>query len=335
MFLLDEATSMNKLSLEAIDRKMQEIRGNTNIMGNAVVLLSGDFRQTLPVVARGTPADELDACLKSSNLWQKVTKFNLKTNMRVLSIANAETNLFSEQLLELGNGNFAIDPQSGEIEFPENFCQLQSSINELVSKVYPNIETNYIQENWLYERAILAPTNEEVDKLNHQILFKIPGNMIEYNSIDTMTKEDEAVNYPTEFLNSLQPTGMPPHILKLKVGAILMILRNLNPPKLCNETRVIVKKLTKNLIEATILTGKYKGEEVLIPRIPIISTDMPFEFKRMQFPVKLAFAMTINKAQGQTLKVVGLNLTKSCFSHGQLYVGCSRVGTPKALFIYT
>lgn len=52
VFLLDEATSMNKLSLEAIDRKMQEIRGNTNIMGNAVVLLSGDFRQTLPVIAR-------------------------------------------------------------------------------------------------------------------------------------------------------------------------------------------------------------------------------------------------------------------------------------------
>lgn len=198
-----------------------------------------------------------------------------------------------------------MDPQSAEIEFPENVCQLQSSINELVSKVYPNIET------------------------------KIPGNIIEYNSIDTMTTEDEAVNYPTEFLNSLQPTGMPPHILKLKVGAILTVLRNLNPPKLCNGTRVIVKKLTKNLIEARILTGKYKGEEILIPRIPIISTDMPFEFKRMQFPVKLAFAMTINKAQGQTLKVVGLNLTKPCFSHGQLYVGCSRVGIPEALFIYT
>ena len=87
-----------------------------------------------------------------------------------------------------------------------------------------------------------------------------------------------------------------------------------------------------NIIEATILTGKYRGEVVLIPRIPIIQSDMPFEFKRIQFPVRLAFAMTINKSQGQSLQVCGLNLENHCFLHGQLYVGCSRVGKPSALF---
>jgi ATP-dependent DNA helicase PIF1 len=53
------------------------------------------------------------------------------------------------------------------------------------------------------------------------------------------------------------------------------------------------------------LNGKFKGEDVLLPRIPMITTDMPFEFKRLLFPVRLAFAMTINKAQGQSLKVCG------------------------------
>lgn len=53
-----------------------------------------------------------------------------------------------------------------------------------------------------------------------------------------------------------------------------------------------------------------------------------------QFPVRPAFAITINKAQGQSLAIAGLNLENACFSHGQLYVAFSRVGTPNNLYIY-
>jgi len=52
-----------------------------------------------------------------------------------------------------------------------------------------------------------------------------------------------------------------------------------------------------HVLEATILTGCAKGEDVFIPKIPILPTDMPFEFKRLQFLVRLAFAMFINKPQ--------------------------------------
>jgi len=181
----------------------------------------------------------------------------------------------------------------------------------------------------------LAPKNNDVNKINNQIQLKLPGKVVKYKSIDTIIDEEQAVNYPIEFLNSLEPSGMPPHILTLKVGSPLMLIRNLDPPKLCNGTRLAVTKLSPNLIEATIISGKCKGEDVLIPRIPMISTDLPFDFKRLQFPVRLAFAITINKAQGQSLSVAGLNLENSCFLHGQLYVACSRVGTPKNLYVYT
>lgn len=124
-------------------------------------------------------------------------------------------------------------------------------------------------------------------------------------------------------------------VLQLKVGTVIMILRNLNPPRLCNGTRLSVKRLMPNLIEAIIINGKYAGENVCIPRIPMIPTDLPFDFKRLQFPVRLAFAMTINKSQGQSLSVCGINLENHCFSHGQLYVACSRVGKPSALFVLT
>jgi ATP-dependent DNA helicase PIF1 len=96
-----------------------------------------------------------------------------------------------------------------------------------------------------------------------------------------------------------------------------------------NSTRLSVKSLVSHVIEATILPGCANGKDIFIPRIPIIPTDMPFEFKCLQFSVRLAFAMSMNKAPGQSLKVGGINLESSCFSHGQLHVACSRVGTGK------
>ena len=85
---------------------------------------------------------------------------------------------------------------------------------------------------------------------------------------------------------------------------------------------------------ATILTGPGTNEDIYIPRIPLMPVDMPFEFKRLQFPVRLSLSITINKSQGQSLGVVGLYLKSPCFTHGQLYVGSSRVGSARNLFIF-
>jgi ATP-dependent DNA helicase PIF1 len=83
------------------------------------------------------------------------------------------------------------------------------------------------------------------------------------------------------------------------------------------------------VIHATIMTGARQGQHVLIPRIVFLSDGdaqgFPFKLRRKQFPVQPAFAMTINKAQGQTVQNMGLYLATPCFSHGQLYVALSRV----------
>ena len=114
-----------------------------------------------------------------------------------------------------------------------------------------------------------------------------------------------------------------------------MLMRNLNPKMgLCNGTRLIFHSIHKNhLLECVIAEGEHKDRRVLIPRITLRPKDReyPFEWCRRQFPVRVAFAMTINKSQGQTLSTVGVWLNDSCFGHGQLYVCISRVGSSKSI----
>ncbi|XP_029639667.1 uncharacterized protein LOC115214776 [Octopus sinensis] len=89
-----------------------------------------------------------------------------------------------------------------------------------------------------------------------------------------------------------------------------------------------------HVFEAQIITEHDKNDTVFILKIPLKPTDCSYPMQRLQFPLKFSFAMTINKTQGQSLKVVGLDLRTSCFSHGQFYVGCSIVDHPDNLFIY-
>ncbi len=134
--------------------------------------------------------------------------------------------------------------------------------------------------------------------------------------------------YPIEFLNTLSFSGVPPHELQLQEGCPIILLRNMTSG-LANGTRLIVIQLMQHVIEAEVATGPTKGQRMFIPRLSITPSDierMPFTMRCRQFLVRLAFAMTINKAQGQTLKMVVIFLPKPVFTHGQLYVAMSRIG---------
>ena len=237
---------------------------------------------------------------------------------------------------------------TSESEFPKWLLAIgNNEIDEFVPSedmISTDLVEDMYNENMTPEEmskvAILASRNDEVNELNGRILSKLPGEATVCCSIDSAqalgtdltetSNEQVQLSFPPEYLNSLTPSGLPPHKLHLKKGAIVMLLRNLCiSDGLCNGTRLIVRLIGQKILCCEILTGEKAGNIVCIPRIVLDTCgdpDMPFTLKRLQFPVRLAFAMTINKSQGQSFDRIGLYIdaSRQLFTHGQLYVAVSR-----------
>jgi len=123
----------------------------------------------------------------------------------------------------------------------------------------------------LAKGVILAPRNNVVNELNEALLARIDGQIHTKISRDR-EREYHGEQYSSEFLNSLRFAGLPPHVLRLKVGAPVMLLRNINPRVgLYNGTRLRIESIGTRTIDCVILLGPFANTVVAIPRIPLNS----------------------------------------------------------------
>ncbi|KAL3092867.1 hypothetical protein niasHT_030056 [Heterodera trifolii] len=337
--LIDEISMQHRDVLEFVDRLLRSVatqQFKDLPFAGKVVIIGGDWKQLAPVIPGGAEREQLEASVKNSQLFADFTTVRLRANHRL----RPGQQHYRAFLKRIGIG--ALNNIKNRVKLPS--MMVQPSRYALIDEIFPAELLSKPLESWqqLSERAILCPLNRDTLQLNETIMDRLPTAERVYHAVTLPVVdktgeadlENIAADANHENLCRMTPPGVPEHILRVRVGAVMMITRNISLEEgLCNGTRVQVMELFDNIIQCRILTGTHVGNEhdlsaarFVFGGDPKAPHEDPMKCERIQYPLRPGSVMTINKSQGQTLARVGVLLdTSQCFAHGQLYVALSRV----------
>jgi hypothetical protein len=348
LLLWDEAFSANRRLFQSVDSFLQAERRDARHMGGLTTLLIGDPRQIPPIIP-GTLAELAiaQAALQSWPPYAAARKFVLTRSMR-----QERDPHFAAMLTDIGDGRAGIPVGQANDSTTHRRVLLRgiathTSREHFLKAVFPDIHLPAL----CAARAIICARNDDVLEWNNIAITMLAGDETVLTAAtqlaDFADDGEQGRNVPLqysvftdEYLATVQPSGVPPHQLTLKPGAIAVLISNLAPDDgLTNGTKLIIDRIVSPVLLAVRArcpsTGAFTSH--LIPRLR-------FKFNlhrtrtavvRTQFPLLPAFAITCNRAQCQTLDFVGFDATVPVFSHGSLFVALSRArrAADVALFV--
>ncbi|KAH7661261.1 DNA helicase protein [Dioscorea alata] len=270
LIVFDEAPMIHRNCLEALNKTLQDLlsdkkpKTSTRPFGGKTLVLGEDFHQILLVIKYRSKIDIINAAITQSYLWQECKRDNLDDQSR------NQLRQFTEWLLQVGNdtimcteNNDNTNEERDWIEILKNLLikRLGDPIDSIIEFVYSQFHVNYVDLEYLRQCAIITPYNDTVKIINDVISQKIQAPEQIYLSSDYISKASTSVEthgplYSIEFLNTLKFVGIPNHELTLKLGCVIMLMRNICQANgLCNGTRLIVTQLYPNILEAMIISG--------------------------------------------------------------------------------
>ena len=299
--LIDECSMIRCDLLDAIDQSLRLNRNSDESFGGVQIILLGDIHQ-LPPVIRENERDIFDNFYPNGHYFFHANCYQ-NSNISTYEL----TKIYRQKDAEFINILNKI--RSGNVT--------EADLLPLNNKVVNQ------DSNVLYETIILSPTNRKVDTINSVNLQNINSETFSYQSSETGEFREKPAD----------------EILELKVGAQVMLIKNdiKSPKRWVNGSIGIVTDLTANSIHLKIKNKVHKITQDTWEKFDYLIKDGEVLHEVVatftQYPIKLAWAVTIHKSQGQTFEKVIIDLDRGSFAPGQTYVALSRVTSLEGLFL--
>jgi hypothetical protein len=357
LLVIDELPFLSRIVFEAVFEFVKTLSTQSADPAlpphHLVILSMGDFRQLAPVVVGNISESSVyQACIASSPRWSTVTQFEFTKLVR-----QAEDPDYGAFVQSIGNGSESIrDCAVGSArrksmlsvihgdEIAEQYANVVGDLVQVphkqfvgeketvVNLVYPDLRGAGVSLS--QPRCILVNTNRQKDEWNSYVQSQLPGECTRLPAGHVVRRG----NLSEPEMQNMAKQSIPAGVLELKVGDVCLVISPVCVEEggICNNTRVRIEAIHPNLKVIRVKPIGANSRSYWLPRRWYRNIDMGKHgvIDRLQFPLQLAFAMTVHKAQGQTLEFAALDCTTPCFAHGQLYVALSRVRTSNSIVFY-